>query len=292
VSNENTTEFQVTAEFDRLRYLVFEGMKGDKGDAGPAGPKGDTGAAGPQGPQGPKGDTGATGPAGATGATGATGPKGDTGATGPQGPKGDTGATGADGVSPAVTITSITGGHRVNITDKTHPNGQNFDVMDGEGVPNDSLALNGQVLGKTASGPQWVDNIPGVGASLRLLYDGVFDPSDPDLMLQANLANLETGAAICGAIVGGRIGSAALVDVTDPNDVKVYELYAYNFVNDVVVFARTEDALIHTATLSGSTKTAPVFGTILPVGGLPTVTAADNGKVLKVVNGVWTAVAE
>ena len=45
--------------------------------------------------------------------------------------KGATGATGADGVSPAVTISSITGGHRVNITDRTHPSGQNFDIMDG-----------------------------------------------------------------------------------------------------------------------------------------------------------------
>lgn len=48
--------------------------------------------------------------------------------------KGATGATGADGqdgVSPAVTITSITGGHQVKITDAAHPTGQTFDVMDG-----------------------------------------------------------------------------------------------------------------------------------------------------------------
>lgn len=42
-----------------------------------------------------------------------------------------TGKDGADGVSPAVTVTTITGGHRVNITDKTHPNGQDFYVYDG-----------------------------------------------------------------------------------------------------------------------------------------------------------------
>ena len=58
---------------------------------------------------------------------GAAGARGATGATGPQGP------TGADGFSPAVTITTITGGHRVNITDASHPSGQNFDVMDGTG---------------------------------------------------------------------------------------------------------------------------------------------------------------
>ena len=48
------------------------------------------------------------------------------------------GAPGQDGVSPEVTITSITGGHRVTITDADHPFGQTFDVMDGEqGSPGD-----------------------------------------------------------------------------------------------------------------------------------------------------------
>ena len=45
--------------------------------------------------------------------------------------KGATGATGADGVSPAVTITPITGGNQVKITDKDHPSGQTFNVMNG-----------------------------------------------------------------------------------------------------------------------------------------------------------------
>lgn len=49
-------------------------------------------------------------------------------------PRGATGAAGADGVSPEVTITSITGGHRVTITDADHPSGQSFDVMDGAGA--------------------------------------------------------------------------------------------------------------------------------------------------------------
>lgn len=58
-------------------------------------------------------------------ANGATGPQGQ------QGPAGADGADGADGVSPDVTITTITGGHRVTITDADHPQGQSFDVMDG-----------------------------------------------------------------------------------------------------------------------------------------------------------------
>lgn len=54
------------------------------------------------------------------------GDKGDTGATGPQGPKGD---SGTDGISPTVTITPITGGHRITITDKDGEH--SADVMDG-----------------------------------------------------------------------------------------------------------------------------------------------------------------
>ena len=41
------------------------------------------------------------------------------------------GNPGDNGYSPAVTIDTITGGHRVTITDKDHPTGQSFDVMDG-----------------------------------------------------------------------------------------------------------------------------------------------------------------
>ena len=36
-----------------------------------------------------------------------------------------------NGYNPAVTITNITGGHQVKITDKDHPSGQTFNVMDG-----------------------------------------------------------------------------------------------------------------------------------------------------------------
>lgn len=51
---------------------------------------------------------------------------------------------GNDGISPAVTITNITGGHQVKITDATHPTGQTFNVMDGAGaayISGDALVL-------------------------------------------------------------------------------------------------------------------------------------------------------
>lgn len=50
--------------------------------------------------------------------------------------KGEQGASGNDGVSPEVSITPITDGHTVTITDATHPSGQSFNVMDGsDGQP-------------------------------------------------------------------------------------------------------------------------------------------------------------
>lgn len=48
---------------------------------------------------------------------------------GEKGDKGDPGASGRDGVSPTVTVTDITGGHRVAVTDAKGT--KTFDVMDG-----------------------------------------------------------------------------------------------------------------------------------------------------------------
>lgn len=49
-------------------------------------------------------------------------------------PRGATGQSGLDGISSSVAITSIPGGHTVTITDKEHPTGQSFNVMDGTGT--------------------------------------------------------------------------------------------------------------------------------------------------------------
>lgn len=72
---------------------------------------------------------------------GPQGPKGDTGPTGPTGPTGQTGQSGADGVSPSVTVTGITGGHNVTITDATGPH--SFDVMDGATGPKGDTGATG-----------------------------------------------------------------------------------------------------------------------------------------------------
>lgn len=74
--------------------------------------------------------------------SGLKGAKGDTGSQGPQG---------LDGVSPEVTITTITNGHRVKITDADHPSGQDFDIMDGQdGEPAYEAAVAGGYSGTEA----------------------------------------------------------------------------------------------------------------------------------------------
>lgn len=67
-------------------------------------------------------------------------------------------AEGEDGYSPEISITTITGGHRVTITDKDHPQGQSFDVLDGQGGGGTSdytdLTNKPQINGHTLTGNQ------------------------------------------------------------------------------------------------------------------------------------------
>lgn len=102
----------------------FVNLKGEAGSPGSPGPQGLPGVPGPAGSQGPRGFTGATG---------------------------SPGPAGRDGYSPAVSVTDISGGHRVTITDEAHPLGISFDVIDG---------IDGQ---DGSPGPQGPQGQPGVG---------------------------------------------------------------------------------------------------------------------------------
>lgn len=106
-----------------------------------------------------------------TGVQGEHGLKGD---TGDKGDKGDTGSKGDDGVSPTVTVTDITGGHRVTITDANHPQGQPFDVMDGEVAQEDFDELSGDIDDlKSAKAPVIIDTASGTIASFEDGADGM-----------------------------------------------------------------------------------------------------------------------
>ena len=97
------------------------------------------------------------------------------GRDGTDGQDGRDGATGEDGFSPAVTVAQITGGHRVNITDKTHPSGQSFDVMDGEdgaqGVPG-TPGADGHSPVVTATKSGKVTTVKVDGTAIATINDG------------------------------------------------------------------------------------------------------------------------
>lgn len=80
----------------------------------------------------------------------------------PRGQTGQNGQDGDDGYSPAVTITTITGGHAVTITDETHPSGQTFNVMDGQSGTGDMQASVYDPNGTVASAGGIVDYIDDV----------------------------------------------------------------------------------------------------------------------------------
>ena len=95
------------------------------------------------------------------------------GIAGQDGQDGQDGADGQDGVSPEVTITTITGGHEVTITDADHPAGQSFNVMDGQdgaagvGVP--AGGTTSQVLKKksgTDFDTEWANESGGGGHTI------------------------------------------------------------------------------------------------------------------------------
>lgn len=289
-----------------------QGPKGDTGETGPQGPKGDTGAAGPQGatgPQGPageRGEVGPQGPKGDTGAQGLQGPKGDLGEQGiqgPQGPKGDTGDTGPQG-----------------------PQGEQGPA--GVGVPSGGMA--GQVLSKTEDGTAWTDppsggvqpdwnqNDPTAADYIknRTHYDEqtvIEWDGDTTGLVGANgeLYKVSDVIPAKSDVLGGTItlsnGSAITItpDMTGMTDgdsftiaefaliiasAGVFSDKGFSFTETGIYFMSGSN--VHTSKLVyGSTKT--IDPKYLPSDAvLPYVTAADNGKVLKVVNGVWTAVAE
>ena len=115
---------------------------------------------GERGPAGPAGQNGAPGAPGADGKDGQDGAPGADGRDGKDGADGAPGQDGADGISPTITVTDITGGHRVTITDADGPH--SFDVMDGDAAdaPVQDVQVNGSSVVQDG-----VANVPLAGES-------------------------------------------------------------------------------------------------------------------------------
>ena len=290
----------------------IQGPKGDPGAKGETGPKGEQGDPGPKGDaftysdftqeqlaglKGPKGDTGETGPRGPQGEQGPTGAKGDAGQQGPQGPKGDTGDPGPQG-PPGVGVPS--GGTAGQVLSKTADGTAWTDPPSGGVQPdwnqNDPTAAD-YIKNRTHYDEQtvieWDGDTTGlVGANGELYKVSDVIPAKSDVL--GGTITLSNGSAITitpdmtGMTDGDSftIAEFALIIAS----AGVFSDKGFSFTETGIYFMSGSN--VHTSKLVyGSMKT--IDPKYLPSDAvLPSVTAADNGKVLKVVNGVWTAVAE
>lgn len=172
------------------------------------------------------------------------GPQGETGQQGPpgaDGKDGQDGSQGSDGISPTVTVSEITDGHRLTITDADHPSGQTVDILNGqngqEGTPGadgttftPSVAANGDLSWNNDGGktnPATV-NIKGPAGDSGEAVEETVTGSTPSITAAANHRYLcgevstilftPSATGICEVIFTSGTTAAVL---TLPNTVKL-----------------------------------------------------------------------
>lgn len=114
---------------DTNTNVKAEGTDGKDGENGVDGKDGEKGADGADGISATHSWNGTTLTVTSASGTSSANLKGEKGATGDTGASGKDGTNGVDGVSPTISVSTITGGHRITITDKNGT--KNVDVFDG-----------------------------------------------------------------------------------------------------------------------------------------------------------------
>ena len=264
----------------------LQGAKGDKGDPGEQGPKGEPGDTGPAGASGTDGITptigengnwylgatdtgkpsrGAKGDPGADGAKGdpgERGPKGETGAPGEQGPKGEpgdtgpAGASGTDGITPTI---GENGNWYLGATDTGKPSRGEKGDPGAAGAKGDQgeQGPRGETGATGAEGPAGKTPVKGT-----------------DYFTEADKQEIASAAA-------------GLVDLSGKqNKITASGILKGDGAGGVSAAVPGTDYLTEAPVTSVNGETGAV-----KVREVPSVTASDNGKFLRVVNGAWTAVA-
>jgi hypothetical protein len=226
--------------------------------------------------KGPKGDTGPTGP------KGETGPQGPTGATGPQGPQG-----------PA--------GDNANVTKDAVVRALGFTPIGADDVPVKSV--NGQT-GEAKT--NWYFDVTG----------SVLSPATTQTAAQIVAAQTAGFAPICKAVLSdfenlpatlpALLVSSMMCVFGGIGTVNGTPSYISVMINAAGTLAVTTDIVATTSDIPTALKNPNALDikignvttsydgsaakTVEIPKGVPAVTAADNGKFLRVVNGAWAAV--
>lgn len=264
--------------------IALADLKGEKGDTGAPGPQGVPGEQGPQGETGPAGPQGKTGPAGQDGAPGKDGSPGKDGTDG---------APGQDGFSPSASVAETATGATITITDKTGTttaeikNGK--DGATGEVKSTFYVTVtqgddNSVTADKTAA-EVYAAYVAGYAVYAIVKFRSFDEPYILPLALAVSFSEM--------VILG--FGAAGATDETTPR----YWNVAYNgsaWLTWDGTLAKIEDIpteLKNPYSLNikiGDTTTSydgSAAKTVEIPEGVPSVTTADNGKILRVVNGDW-----
>ena len=215
---------------------------------------------GPQGPKGDPGETGETGPKGDPGPQGEPGKDGADGADGKDGQDGAPGQPGADGISPTITVTDITGGHRVTITDATGPH--SFDVMDGDSSEAPVQSVNGHT-GDVVLDAQDVGAYekPASGIPASDLADGVI-PEVPVQDVQVNgtsvlvdgVANVPIGTSSINGVV--HTSTSEGIEVTAAGSLRIHQASDTQIKTGTHGYKPITPAKQHTSAFYGLAKAA------------------------------------
>lgn len=277
-----TADFEITNGAD--------GAPGVKGDPGAKGDKGDPGEKGDKGDPGAKGDPGEKGETGAKGDPGAKGDKGDPGADG---------APGENGVSPTITTSKSGKVTTVTVTDATGEH--SFEILDGEdggaGSGGDMTAAVYDPTGKAQDIFAYADAQAGAAMD-KADYAKRAANSAYSIALEAqsDASEAQSAASSAQSMAGqAQYTANAKLDKTgDGSDVtsgiSLPSLRSNLRAGEKleVMFGKIYRYFADLGTLAFKSSVAKSdIAEDVPL--LPDVTAADNGKFLRVVSGSWAA---
>lgn len=267
--------------------------------------RGATGLQGATGPQGPTGPQGATGPQGETGPQGPTGPAGPDGAPGKDGSPGKDGAPGKDGVTPDIKIGTVT----------TLPAGSEATASMGGtaaqptlnlGIPKGADGANANVtkdavVGALGFAPISADDVPvksvngATGATKSTFYVTVTPENNNSATADKTAAEVYAAYAAGYAVYAIVTFDALEVPLELPlvSAVSMSGIILLGFAA-LGSMAPNSAPMYPTITYNGTVgKWYAWLGTLArasDIPAIPAVTVADNGKILRVVNGAWAAV--